>query len=216
MHALFVHGMGRSPVSGWPLLWQLKRAGLKTSTFGYAVTLEDFARIKKRLAARLSALAAQGDYIVIGHSLGGVLLRSVVNDLPPGTRPPSRMFLLGVPIGPARLAQTLGRNRIYRALTRDCGQLLGSSARMSAVGPSSVPTTAIAGVRGLTGRRSPFGSELNDGLVSLSEASAAWLSDQVQVPIIHTILPSSTRVAGIILKRLAADAARFGVAPASQ
>lgn len=205
MQALFVHGMGRSPVSGWPLLWQLRRAGLETSAFGYAVTFEDFARIRRRLAPRLLALAARGSYILIGHSLGGVLLRAVVNSLPPGTRQPSRMFLLGVPIRPARLAQTLGKNPIYRALTRDCGQLLGSPVRMSEVGPSSVPTTVIAGVRGLTGRHSPFGSEPNDGLVSVSEVSAEWLIDQVQVPIVHTVLPSSKRVAGIILKRLARD-----------
>ena len=212
MQALFVHGMGRSPMSGWPLLWQLRRAGLKTSTFGYAVTFEDFARIRKRLTPRLLALAAQGDYILIGHSLGGVLLRAVVNSLPPGIKQPRRMFLLGVPIRPARLAQTLARNPIYRAIARDCGQLLGSPVRMSEVGPSSVPTTVIAGVRGPTGRRSPFGSEPNDGLVSLSEASAEWLTDQVQLPIIHTILPSSRRVAEVILKRLAGDGAKPRVA----
>jgi hypothetical protein len=205
MQALFVHGMGRSPLSGWPLLWQLRRAGLITSTFGYAVTFEDFARIRKRLASRLSAIAANGEYVLIGHSLGGVLLRAVVNALPPGTRPPSRMFLLGVPVRPARLAQKLGRNPLYRAVTRDCGQLLGSTARMSEVGPASVPTTVIAGVSGLTGRHSPFGGEPNDGIVSVSEVSAEWLVDQVRVPIVHTLLPSSKRVAAIILKRLARD-----------
>jgi hypothetical protein len=76
---------------------------------------------------------------------------------------------------------------------------------MSEVGPSSVPTTVIAGVRGLTGRHSPFGTEPNDGLVSLSEVSAEWLTDQVQLPIFHTILPSSRRVAEVILNRLARD-----------
>ncbi len=34
MQALFVHGMGRSPLSGLPLLVQLRRAGVLTSTFG--------------------------------------------------------------------------------------------------------------------------------------------------------------------------------------
>ena len=204
MQALFVHGMGRSPLSGWPLLRQLRRAGLDTSTFGYAVSLEDFARIRKRLASRLLALAAQGSYVLIGHSLGGVLLRAAVNSLPPGTPQPDRMFLLGVPVHPARLAQKLGRNPLYRVLTRDCGQLLGSPARMSEVGPASVPTTVIAGVRGLAGRHSPFGGEPNDGLVSVSEVSAEWLVDQVRVPIVHTLLPSSRRVAEIILKRLKA------------
>lgn len=203
MHALFVHGMGRSPLSGWPLLKQLKRAGLKTSTFGYSVSLEDFAGIKRRLVSRISLLAERGDYVLIGHSLGGVLLRAAVNSLPPETRRPRHVFLLGSPLRPAFFAQRLGTNPIYRALTRDCGQLLGSVTRMSEVGPVPVPTTGIVGVRGLSRKRSPFRGELNDGVVSISEVSAEWLTDQVQVPIVHTLLPSSRRVAEIILQRVA-------------
>ena len=129
MQALFVHGMGRSTLSGWPLLWHLKRANLVTRTFGYAVSLEDFAAIRKRLVARIVALAARDAYILIGHSLGGVLIRDAVNLLPAGTRRPQHVFLLGSPHQPARLAQALQGNRLYRAITRDCGQLLGSRPR---------------------------------------------------------------------------------------
>lgn len=35
MRVLFVHGMGRTPLSGWPLLHRLRQAGLRTTTFGY-------------------------------------------------------------------------------------------------------------------------------------------------------------------------------------
>ena len=203
MQALFVHGMGRSPLSGWRLLRQLQRAGLKTSSFGYSVSLEDFAGIRRRLESRLSLLAERGDYVLIGHSLGGVLLRAAINGLPPGTRRPRHLFLLGSPLRPALLAQRLGANPFYRALTRDCGQLLGSAARMSEVGPVPVPTTGIVGVCGLLRTHSPFRGELNDGVVSLAEVSADWLADQVRVPVVHSLLPSSRRVAAIILQRLA-------------
>ena len=43
-------------------------------------------------------------------------------------------------------------------------------------------------------------------MVALSEARASWLTDEVQVPIIHTLLPSSPRVADIILQKLEEDA----------
>ncbi len=204
MQALFIHGMGRSPLSGLPVLWQLKRAGLKTSTFGYVVSLEGFLAIRKRLVSKILMLAAQEDYVLIGHSLGGVLLRAAVNSLPPGINPPRRIFLLGSPFQPARLAQKLHGNLIYRVLTRDCGQLLGSPTRMAEIGPVSVPTTSIAGVRGgLPSKRGPFRGELNDGLVSISEVSAEWITDQVRIPIVHTFLPSCKRVAEIILERVA-------------
>lgn len=202
MHALFVHGMGRSPLSGWPMLRRLRQAGLETTTFGYTTTFEDFAHIRRRLEARIVAIAARGDYVVIGHSLGGVLLRAVMNALPPATRRPKRMFLLGVPLHPSRLAQRLRANAIYRTFTRDCGQMLGSAVRMSELAPPAVPVTAVAGIRGLPRGIGPFGDEPNDGVVALSEASAEWLVDQVQVPVIHTVLPASARVANIILKRL--------------
>lgn len=202
MQVLFVHGMGRSPLSGWPLLWHLKRAGLTTRTFGYAVSVEDFAAIRRRLVVRIIALAAREDYVLVGHSLGGVLVRAAVNALPAHARKPRHVFLLGSPQQPARLAQGLRANPLYRALTRDCGQLLGSKERMAAVGAVSVPTTSIAGVGGSSRRFTAFPGELNDGVVSLAEVSAAWITDKIQLQTIHTLLPMSQGVAQLILERL--------------
>lgn len=199
---LFVHGMGRSPLSGWPLLWRLKRAGLKAHTFGYAVTINDFAEVVDRLAARMEQLACQGDYIVIGHSLGGVLLRAAIARLPANTPAPRHLFLLGSPIQPARLAQRLQSNPIFRALTRDCGQLLGSRQRMLEIGAVDIPVTALAGIRGVPEKLGWFGREANDGIVSVSETLADWIGDRIELALPHTLLPSSRRVADVILKRL--------------
>jgi pimeloyl-ACP methyl ester carboxylesterase len=203
VHILFVHGMGRSPLSGWWLLDHLKRLGYKASSFGYVVMFEDFASIKNRLASKILEMAEQEEeYILIGHSLGGVLLRAAINSLPSGTKLPRHLFLLGAPFQPARLAQRLSHNPIYRFLTRDCGQLLGSISRMSEIGLVSVPTTSIAGIRGLPWKSCPFDGELNDGVVSISEVSIKAIADQVEVLSIHTFLPSNQQVAEIILNRL--------------
>ena len=195
--------MGRSPLSGWPLLWQLRRASLTTRTFGYSVSVEDFAAIRRRLVARITAVAARDAYILIGHSLGGVLIRDAVKGLPEEVRHPHHVFLLGSPHRPARLAQALQANRIFRALTRDCGQLLGSRPRMASIGSVSVPTTSIAGVGGPRRKAGPFRGEPNDGVVALSEVSASWIADEVHLSTIHALLPMSTRAAAIILERLA-------------
>jgi hypothetical protein len=73
--------------------------------------------------------------------------------------------------------------------------------------PSSpaVPTTGIAGTRRLVNASGLFGTETNDGVVSISEVSAALLQDQVLVPVVHTLLPSSRRVGSIVLQRLRRD-----------
>lgn len=205
MHVLFVHGMGRSPISGWPVQRRLRSAGLATSSFGYAVTWAGFESIRRRLQERILGLAAAGDYVLIGHSLGGVLIRAAVNALPPHTHLPRHVFLLGSPQGPARLANRLAAHPLFRALTRDCGQLLGSHERMAAVGALTVPTTSIVGTSGPRGAMSVFRGEPNDGIVSLAEVSADWITDQVELPVLHTLLPMSAKVAQVILERLARD-----------
>jgi pimeloyl-ACP methyl ester carboxylesterase len=199
MFVLFVHGMGRSPISGWPMLRRLRQAGMKTTTFSYSSAFESFTSIKSHLVARITSLAGMGNYIVVGHSLGGVLLRAALNSLPEGTNRPRHIFLLGSPIHPSRLAKRLRKNVFFRSITGDCGQLLSSTERMSEVGALDEPTTSIAGIGGIAHKHSPFGDELNDGVVSISEVSATWISNQIQIPIIHTLLPSSRRVAEIII-----------------
>lgn len=197
--------MGRT-LSGWRLLRCLRRAGLKTSTFGYTVTFNNFDVIVARLRAQIASLAATDDYIVIGQSLGGVLLRAALNSLPPGTALPRHVYLLGSPILPSRVATRLQRSWLFRLLTRDCGQLLGSVDRMNAIGPPAVPVTGIVGTRGIANRFGIFGDEVNDGLVSVSEVSAPWLTRCVEVPVFHTLLPSSASVAEIILHDMAGQA----------
>ena len=202
MQVLFVHGMGRSPLSGSVLLWKLRRAGLTTRTFGYSVSFEDFLRIRDRLVAAVSRLAERGDYVLVGHSLGGVLLRAAINALPAETRLPRRLFLLGSPVRSSRLAQRFGAHRIFRLVTRDCGRLLASPSRMAEIGAVAVPTICIAGISGFSGARSYFPGELNDGIVSLSEVAADWAVEHVQVPVFHTLMPSSPRVAKLVLQRI--------------
>ena len=203
MIALFVHGMGRTPLSGWRLLRRLRRAGLKPTTFGYSVAFKNFDAIVARLRTRIALVAATDEYIVIGHSLGGVLLRAALNSLPPGTALPRHVYLLGSPVLASRIATRLQHNPLFRFLTGDCGQLLGAADRMNAIGPPEVPVTGIVGTRGIANRFGIFGDEVNDGLVSVSEVSAPWLTNCVQIPVFHTLLPSSVQVADVILQDMA-------------
>lgn len=207
MQALFVHGMGRSPLSGWRLLVRLRAHGITPHALGYATPFQNFDSIRNRLVARITALATQGDYVLIGHSLGGVLLWAAVAALPVGVRLPCAIFLLGSPVRPSRLAHKLRNNWLFRLLAGDCGQLLASAERMArieagTVSVSSVPVIGVVGVRGWRGRWSPFGDEVNDGIVALSEVSAAWLTEEIQVPVFHTYMPSSKRVAALVLERV--------------
>lgn len=204
MQVLFVHGMGRTALSGWPLMWLLRRAGFRTSTFNYFVSFECFDTIVTRLVAAMTEVSRRGDYVVVGHSLGGVLLRAAMARLDAGVPPPKTLFLLGSPVRRARLAAMLARNPVFRMLAGDCGQLLASETRMGMLGGTArVPAIGVAGVVGAAARFGPFDGEPSDGIVALSEVSADWLSEQVRVPVPHTLLPASPTVARVILERLA-------------
>jgi pimeloyl-ACP methyl ester carboxylesterase len=202
MQVLFVHGMGRSPLSGWPLLRRLRRAGLHTHNFGHWVSSESFGSIVARLGERLTQLAHAGEYVLVGHSLGGVLLRQAVRTLPRTVRQPRHLFLLGSPVQVSSIAARMGSNPLYRLLTGDCGVMLGSSERMAAIGTPAVPVTAVVGEKSWSLMAGMLPPESNDGVVTLSEASAPWLTDVVKLPVTHTFLPTDARVTAVILERL--------------
>ena len=202
MRALFVHGMGRSPLSGWPLLRALRANGVQASAFAYIAATQGFDAVATRLAKRIAELALADDYVLIGHSLGGVLLRAALSTLPPATRPPTRIFLLGSPVGPSRLAARLQHNPLYRLLTGDCGQLLASPLHMGRIAPCTVPTTAILGEHPVRLTASHFASEPNDGVVAAAETQADWIEEEVTLPVMHSFLPGDRRVVDVTLARV--------------
>jgi pimeloyl-ACP methyl ester carboxylesterase len=202
MKILYVHGMGRSPISGLPMRIKLGQHGYGFESFHYLVSMENFASARDRLIAKLGQMARMGNYAVVGHSLGGVLLRAALAELPAHVGKPACLFLLGSPTAPSRLAKLLGERFLYRLLTGDCGQLLGSEERMAQIPAAGIPTIAILGNRGLNGPWTPFGDEENDSIVAASESRADWAQEVIKVPVVHALQPSSWMVADIIVGKL--------------
>ena len=182
MLVLLVHGLGRTPLSMFGLAAALRRAGHRTRFFGYSSTFESVPRVVTRLARLLRRLAP-GPVGLVGHSLGGLLLRHALADVPELCV--RRLVLLGSPSPPARAARIACRFFPFRWLTRGCGRFLCSS---DAVPRPTVPYTLVAGTAGPTGRWSPFGSEANDGLVGVAETRVVPDDELVLAPALHTFL----------------------------
>ena len=144
---------------------------------------------------------ADGDYIVIGHSLGGILLRSAVATLLPGVRRPRRIIMLATPNHSPRLARRFGNMLWYRAINGDVGQWLTDELRFAEIPALDVPCTVIAGTRGLTGRWSPFGEEANDGLVAVSETVLNAADELITLPVTHAFIMNDARVREIVMER---------------
>jgi hypothetical protein len=196
MNLLLVHGLWRTPLSFLLLVRQLRGWGHQTEMFGYAAIAQSYDAIIARLIQRVERLASAGPYAVIGHSLGGVLLRSALSRL---TCPqPQHLIMLGTPNRPPRVAQSPGVRRVFRGITGECGVNLSNPSFYASLPVPLVPYTIVAGTAGPKGRWSPFGDEPNDGIVAVSETRIFDDDPLVLLPVTHTFMMNNARVQEVI------------------
>jgi hypothetical protein len=206
MHLLLVHGMGRTRLSLVRLAWFLRREGHATEQVGYVAAIEPFARIVARTRRRLEQLAATGEpYAVMGHSLGGLILRAALDGISPA---PVHLFMLATPNQASRLAQRLRRAWPYRMLCGESGQLLAEPGFLAQMPEPTVPYTIIAGAAGRRGRWSPFGDAPNDWVVAVEETRLRQDDLPIVLPVGHTFMMNDQRVWEVIKKALSAERPR--------
>ncbi len=188
---------------------RLRRAGHRTTHFGYQVVTADLETIRDRFVERVLRVLAEDAadgvaprYAVVAHSLGGVITRLAAPALPPGF---CRFAMLGVPNRSPATARALGRNPLYRLLAGDAGRKLADPAFFERLPVPDVPSLLIAGTRGPRAAWLPAGPEPNDGIVRVSETGLDGVP-RVLVRGIHTFLMSRRDVFEAVRDFLAADA----------
>jgi hypothetical protein len=182
------------------LVRRLRSWGYRTELFGYVAVAQGYDAIVSRLVVRLERLASAGPYAVIGHSLGGILLRSALSQLP-GPQP-EHLIMLGTPNRPPRLARVLGVRWVYRRIMGECGVNLSSAQFYASLPLPPVPYTIVAGTAGPKGRWSPFGYEPNDGIVAVSETRICDDDPLVLLPVTHTFMMNNATVHEVIRRAL--------------
>jgi hypothetical protein len=205
MHLLLVHGMGRTRLSLVRLTAFLRRGGHATEQVGYVAAVEPFGRIVARTRRQLEAIAARDEpYAVIGHSLGGLILRAALDGITPA---PRHFIMLGTPNQPPRLAQRLRRFWPSRLLCGDSGQLLAEPDFLAHIPEPTVPYTIIAGSAGPRGCWSPFGDVPNDWVVAVDETRLQLDDELIVLPVGHTFMMNDRRVHAAIMRALDPDPA---------
>lgn len=201
MRVLLVHGLGRTPVSLQGLARALRRAGHSTRLFGYYAFAEHYDRIRLRLASELRAMARSPEPVgLIGHSLGGLLLRHALVEAP-GLRV-HRLIMLGTPNQPPRLAVRANRWLPFRVFARSCGTLLATPGAFSRIPPPAVPYTLVAGTAGWRRIPGPFGAEPNDGVISVSETLLSEADEPLLLPVSHTFMMNDSQLQRLVLELL--------------
>ncbi|MGK7954374.1 MAG: esterase/lipase family protein [Crocosphaera sp.] len=149
MKILLIHGLSRTPLSLSGLESYLQVRGATTEQFSYFAFAETFDSIVERLYLRLRAIANQGTYGIVAHSLGGLLIRAALaND---SIKLPSHIVLLGTPNQPPRLAPIAWKLAPFRWWTRHCGFNLTNPAFFKSLPTLTSPYKIIAGTTGPTG-----------------------------------------------------------------
>jgi hypothetical protein len=202
--ALLVHGLGRTPASQLLLAARLRQRGISAHLFGYSARAS-LQRTVSRLVARATFVAGRRPYVLVGHSLGCVLIRAALPDL--ASHPPSACFFLAPPSTVCRAARHFSRQRLFRLFTGEAGLALSSEEFMSGLPVPPVPTWIYAGTAGPRGPLSPFGNEPNDGILSVSETRMPGVP-VLAVPVLHTFIMNSRVVAEHIAARAAGDVPR--------
>jgi pimeloyl-ACP methyl ester carboxylesterase len=190
---VFVHGLWMSGHESLLLRARLRRAGgYSTHVFHYASVRAPIARSAADLRAALAALDAPMVHL-IGHSLGGLVILRALQGHP--LAPPGRVVFLGTPSGGSRAARVLGATRLGRALL---GRAMAEELLVARVRRWDLerPLGIIAGTTnaGLGRLLLSFG-EANDGTVTVAETKLEGASGHLCLPVTHSTLLFSARVA---------------------
>ena len=199
--------MGRTPAAMSILAARLKASNIRPHLFGYSVTFEKWDQCIQRYKNFIEKRIRTNDYIIVGHSLGTVLTRAV---LPKLTHQPSACFFLAPPTQVCKAARSFCRYLPLQLFMSEIGRVLTDEQFMKALPLPNIPTKIYAGIAGPRGRYSPFGEELNDGLLTVKETFLPNVPMQT-VPVLHTFIMNSKVVTQDIVKIARSGSTQNGV-----
>jgi len=190
---VYVHGLWLSGHEAFLLRRRLARErGYTWHMFRYASTLLTMDAIADALHEFIATLRAPRVHL-LGHSLGGLAIMRCLERHP--AQPPGRVVFMGTPAMASRAANAVGRFRLGRAFLGPAasGALLNVRERKWA---HARELGIIAGSRSLSlGRLVAKFDEDNDGTVAVSETRLPGATAYLTLPVSHTGLLLSARVA---------------------
>ncbi|WP_300299783.1 alpha/beta fold hydrolase [Ferrovibrio sp.] len=213
---ILLHGLARTPRSMAKLAQALAREGYAVENWEYPSRQHDYAGLLALLRPRIAALAGDGKTHFtrthfVGHSLGGLLLRSLLSE--PLSFPAGRLVLLGVPnrgaLSVARLQARRGFGRLPEIFGRPARDLYRDAPWLAGLPWPKLETGAIAGTRRfhplipsawinlLHGAR-----EDGDGTVEVDSALPPMLRHTLMLPVGHSFLPNDPRVIAAVQRFL--------------
>lgn len=193
---VLVHGLWMPGLAMSPLALRLARAGYRTHLFHYrshARTLEaNVARLAAYVRSRVGARPAH----YVAHSLGGLVTLGALSahaELALGSA-----VLLGTPAQGCQSARIIGRRKLGRWMLGESEPLWreGASARWTRPEPLGIVagTVPLGLARTMVRLAGP-----NDGVTRLEETTVEGMKERVELPVAHSAMIVSARVAAQVL-----------------
>lgn len=179
LHGLYMHGLVMQPLSH-----KLRKLGYQTQVLTYNTVAIDKQRVFQKID---SALSPDQTNILVGHSLGGLIIKAYLHERHASLETISHVVAIGSPIRGASIVERMQQLGI--------GAMLGNSPQHGLNlhdGLWCVPQKlgCIAGTVPL-GARALFGmdqSMLSDGTVTVEETKIEGMTDHILSPSTHTSL----------------------------
>ena len=130
LHAILIHGMGRTPMAMSILAARLQAANIRPHLFGYSVTFERWDECIQRYEKFIIRHTKNNNYIIVGHSLGTVLTRAT---LPRLIHKPKACFFLAPPTQVCKAARNFAHHRLVNLLMGEIGQVLADKQFMESL-----------------------------------------------------------------------------------
>ncbi len=188
---VLVHGIWMRGGSLFLLQSRLRECGFDCRAFTYRSVRRSAANNADRLQAFLAGIDADIVHLV-GHSLGGIVILHLFERHP--RQPPGRVVFLGSPVRGSAVARRGAQHAVSRLVLGESlrGALCGGTPPWRATRPLGIVagTRSIGIGRVLGGLRGP-----NDGTVAVCETRVAEAADSVELPVSHSGMVASRRVA---------------------
>ncbi len=144
---------------------------------------------------RAFAERTEGAIHFIGHSLGGLLIRALLNRFRPAAL--GRVVMMGTPHGGSEWADLSLRLRLGGRVLGPVGNFLTTKRHPddeALLCPVDFPLGVIAGRTPWEPIIPPLLPRPNDGTVSVASTRIAGMTDHIVMPVTHAFMPSNVAV----------------------
>ena len=195
MHnVVLAHGLWVPGVVMQPLAARLARAGFRCRTFNYSGVGRPLEAHAERLARYAREVSADGGPAhFVGHSLGGLVILEALQREP--RTPAGRVVLLGSPVNGCYAGRRFARYPAGRWFLGESESLWRERGTARWTRPEALGVVAGTLPLGLGRLFGPLPG-VNDGVVALEETTVEGMTERVALPVGHSAMLVSARVAG--------------------